>query len=51
MNKAVEVASAFFNLLAHVVVDFHVEDIGDEVKRMLVVLDLRVETGEIEAVG
>jgi len=51
VDKAVEMASALFDLLAHVIVDLHVEDIGDEVEGMLVVLDLRVEPSEVEAVG
>lgn len=41
----------FLNLLAHLVVAVEVEDIGDEVEGILVVLDLGVEASEVEAVG
>lgn len=42
--------SSLLDLLSHVIVDFHVEDIRDEVERILVVLDLGVEAGKVEAV-
>lgn len=42
---------ALLDLLAHVVVDFHIKDIGHEIKRILIVLHFRVQAGEIEAVG
>ena len=51
MNESVKMTRTLLNLLAHIIVDFHVEDIGHEVKRVLVVLDLRVEAGKVEAVG
>ena len=51
VDQAVQVAGAAFDLLAHVVVDFHIEDIGDEIEGMLVVVDVRVKAGEVEAVG
>ena len=38
-------------LFAHIIVDFHVEDIRDEVEGILVVLHFGVEAGEVEAVG
>ena len=50
MHQTVEVACTVFNLLAHVVVDFHVEDIGHQVQGILVVVHLRVKAGEVEAV-
>jgi hypothetical protein len=31
MHKTVEVSSALLNLLAHVIVDLHVKNIGDEI--------------------
>ena len=40
----------FFDLVAHVVVDFHVEDVGHEVQRILVVLHLGVEASQVEAI-
>lgn len=51
MHKTVEVSSALLDLLAHVIVDLHVEHVGDEVERILVVLDFRVKAGQVEAIG
>jgi hypothetical protein len=42
---------ALLNLISHIVVDLHVEDIGHEVQRILVVLHICIEAGEVEAVG
>ena len=50
MHEAVEMPCCFLNLLSHIVVHLHIEDIGHEVKRVLVVLDLRVKAGQVEAV-
>lgn len=36
--------------LAHVIVTVEIEDVGDEVQRILIVLDLGVEACEVEAV-
>jgi hypothetical protein len=49
--EPVEVPRRLLNLLAHLVVAVKVEDIGDEVERVLVVLDFGVEACEVEAVG
>jgi len=38
------------DLLPHVVVDLHIEDVRHKVKRMLIVLNLGVKAGQIEAV-
>lgn len=43
--------SGLFNLLAHVVIAIKVEDVGDKVESILIVLDIGVETSEIEAVS
>lgn len=51
MNQPVEMTSGFLNLLAHVVIAIEVEDVGDKVESILIVLDVGVETSEIEAVG
>lgn len=51
MYKAVKVSSALFNLLTHVIVDLHVEDVGNEIQCILVILDFGVEAGQVEAVG
>ena len=42
MYQAVEVAGGLLDSLAHVVVAVEIEDVGDEVEGVLVVLDLRV---------
>lgn len=39
-----------FDLFSHVIVAVKVEDVGDQVEGVLVVLDLGVETREIEAI-
>jgi len=43
--------SGFLNLLAHVVIAIKVEDVGDKVESILIVLDIGIEAGEIEAIG
>lgn len=50
MDEAVEVSCALLNRLAHVVVDFHVKDVGHKVKRILVVLYFRVKASKVEAI-
>lgn len=42
MHKAVEMPCALLNLLSHIIVDLHVEDISYEIQRILVILDLGV---------
>lgn len=39
------------NRLPHLIVAVKIENIGDEIESVLVVLDLGVETCEVEAVG
>ena len=51
MHQAVKMPCAFLDLLAHIIVDFHVEDIGHKVQGILVVLDFRVKPCEVEAIG
>ncbi len=50
MHETIQMPSGLFYLIAHLVVDLHVEDIGDEIESILVVLNLRVKSGQIEAV-
>lgn len=50
MHKAVEMPCALLDLLAHVVVDLHVEDVGDEVQGILIVLHFRVQASKVEAI-
>ena len=50
VHETVEMSCALLDLLAHLVVDFHVEDIGHEIQSILVVLDLAIETREVKAI-
>ena len=43
--------SRFLDLLAHIIVAVEIEDIRDKIESVLVVLDIGVEAGEVEAVG
>ena len=40
----------FLNLFSHIIVTIQVKDIGDEVKSVLIILDIRVESSQVEAV-
>lgn len=51
VHQPVQVSCTLLDCLPHLIVAIKVEDIGDEVERILVVLNLRVESGEVEAVG
>ena len=51
VNEAVQVTSRLLDLFAHIVVAVQIEDVGDKVESILVVLNFCVETREIEAVG
>ena len=50
VNQTVEMPGRFFDLLPHVIVTVEVEDIGDKVESVLVVLNISVESRQIEAV-
>lgn len=41
----------FLNLFPHIIVAVEVEDVGYKVQCILVVLDLGIQTREVEAVG
>lgn len=51
VNKSVKVPSRFLDCLAHLIITVEVEDICDEVKCVLVVLDLGIESSQVESVG
>ena len=51
MDEAVEMPSRFLNCFPHVVVDVHVEDVRDEVERILIIGYFSVKTSEIEPIG
>lgn len=41
----------FLNLFPHIIVAVEVEDVGYKIQRILVVLNLGIQTCEVEAVG
>jgi hypothetical protein len=51
VHKAVQMPRRLLNRFPHVVVAVKVKDIGDQVERVLVVLDLGVQAREVEPVG
>jgi hypothetical protein len=51
VDKAIQMPSGLFDLLAHVILTIEVEDIRHKIERILVVLDLSVETSKVETVG
>jgi hypothetical protein len=50
MHQAVKVACALLDLLPHVVVDFHVKDVGHQIECILVVLHFCVQSSQVEAI-
>ena len=51
VDKAIQMPCGLFDLLAHVILTIEVEDIRHKIERILVVLDLGVETSKVETVG
>ena len=51
VHQSVQVTSRLLDLLTHIVIAVEVEDISNQVQSMLIVLDVRVETCEVEAIG
>lgn len=51
MHEAVEVPGRLLNGLTHLIVALEIEDIGDEIQCVLIVLNLSVETRQVESVG
>lgn len=50
VDKAVKVAGRLLDGLAHVIVTIEVEDVGDQVERILIVLDFGVQAREVEPI-
>jgi hypothetical protein len=50
MHQPVKVACALLDLLPHVVVDFHVEDVGHQIEGILVVLHFCVQSSQVEPI-
>lgn len=51
MDKTIQVPSRFFYCLPHLIVTVKVKHVGNEVHRILVVLDFRVQASQVETVG
>lgn len=51
MHQAIQMPRRLLDRLPHVVIAIEVENIRHQVKGILVVLNVRVEAGEVEAVG
>ena len=51
MHKPVEMTSRLLDLVSHLVVALHVEEIRDHVQCVLVILHFIVEARQVEAVG
>jgi hypothetical protein len=51
MHQAVQVTRRLLYLLPHVIVAVEVEDVCDEVERVLVVLNFSIKAREVEAVS
>jgi len=50
MHKPVQMPRALLDLLAHVIVHLHVEDVRNEVQCILIILHFRVKASEVEPV-
>jgi hypothetical protein len=50
MNKAVQVSSRLFYRLPHLIIAVQVENVGDEIQSILVILDLSVQARQVEAI-
>ncbi len=51
MDQSVKMPCRLLYLFAHLIVAVEIEHVGDEVQGVLVVCDISVQAGEIEAVG
>ena len=51
MHETIEVTSGLLDVLTHVILAVEIEDVGDQVEGVLVVVDFGVEASEVEAVG
>jgi hypothetical protein len=50
MDQAVEMPRRFLDLLPHLIIAVEVENIGNKIERILIVLDFSIQAREIEAV-
>ena len=51
VDKPIEMSRGVFDLFSHVVVAVEIKDVRYEVKRILIVLYIRIEAGQVEAIG
>ena len=50
MHKTVQVPCTLLNLLAHIVVHVHIEDVRDDIQGILIVLYFGIQTRQVEAI-
>ena len=51
MHQTIQMTGRLLDLLPHLIVTVQIEDIGDKVEGVLVVLNIGVEACKVEAVG
>lgn len=51
MYETIQVAGRLLDSLSHVIVAVEVEDVGNEIEGILVVLNFRVKAGQVEAIS
>lgn len=51
MDQAVQVSRRLLNGLPHIIVAVEIENVGDEIERILIVLHLGVQPRQVEAVS
>lgn len=50
MDEAIQVTGRLLDCLSHFVIAVEIEDIGNEIERILIVLNFRVQSRQVEAV-
>lgn len=50
MNQSIKMSGGFFYLLSHIVVAVEVKHVGNQIKGILIVLNLSVESSKVEPV-
>jgi len=50
VDETIEVPGGLFYRLSHIIVAVEIEDVGDEIERILVVLDFRVKASQVKSI-
>ena len=50
MHKPIQMPRGLLDLLAHIVIDFHIKHIRHEIQSVLVILNFRIKASQVEAV-